>query len=492
MENQATVKNRTLSSILWLGLRYGGSQLVRFTLGVIIARILVPENYTVLAIISIFTSLATKVLTHCLSMALIQQKDVDDEDCSSVVWMNMMVAALLYALLYFAAPWIAGFYEQPDITLGIRIMSLSLFFSAIGSVFHARLSRNMKFKKITIASLIAQWISAALGLVLAYYGYGVWALVWQQLSFEILSCAAQGFMCGWLPRIYMRFSRLKRLFQYGWKILAANLLSNVFNDLTGLVLGKVFPGDALAYYNKGRQMPNMVSENLNDAVISALFPVFASHQDDLARERALVRKAIQVNAFVIFPVMAGFALVAEPLIGVLLTDKWLPAAPFMLPAAILWALYPLDCTLMQAICAVGRSGLHLILEIIRRAFGLIALCVAAFGFRTPMAIAWSVTIYGCFSMLQAMVVARPFFAYRLRDQIKDILPPLLLCGAMALAVWPLSLIAMPRLALLILQIAVGMAVYVGLAALLKLEVFRYVIAMLGEFIRKFKQRGTAA
>jgi O-antigen/teichoic acid export membrane protein len=492
MENPATVKNKTLSNVLWLGLRYGGSQLVRFTLGVIIARILLPENYTVVAIIAVFTGLATKFITHCLSTALIQQKDVDDADCSSVIWMGMIAAAMLYTLLFFVAPWIAGFYALPEITMGIRVMSLSLFFSAISTVFHARLARQMKFKKLTIASLIAQWASAGLGLALAYYGFGMWALVWQQLSFEILACVAQYFMSRWLPKLRLDFSRLKRLFQYGWKILAANLLSTVYNDLTSLVLGKVFPGDALAYYNKGRQMPSIVSENLNDAVIAALFPVFAKHQDDLARERDLVRKTLRVNAFVVFPLMAGFALVAEPLIGLLLTDKWLPAAPYMLPAAILWALYPLDCTLMQAICAVGRSGLHLILEIIRRVFGLIALCIAAFVFKTPMAIAWSVTIYGLFSMLQAMVVAKPFFNYPLRDQLADILPPLLLCAAMALAVWPISLIALPRLALLLVQIVVGIIVYVGLAALLRLEVFRYVIAMLKEFFKKLKQREAKA
>lgn len=489
MENQATVKNKTLGNVLWLGMRYGGSQLVRFTLGVIIARILAPEYYTILAIISVFTSLATKVITHCLSMALIQQKDVDDEDCSSVVWIGVIVAGLLYTLLFFAAPWIAGFYLQPAITMGIRVMGLSLFFSALSTVYNARLSRQMAFKKLTIASLIAQWLSAGLGLTLAYYGFGLWALVVQQLSYEILACVAQYFMCRWLPRFCLSFSRLKRLLQYGWKILAANLLGNIYNDLTSLVLGKVFPGDALAFYNKGRQMPSIVSENLNDVVISALFPVFAKHQDDAWRERDLVRKTIRVNAFVVFPVMAGFALVAEPLIGVLLTDKWLPAVPYMLPAAILWAMYPLDCTLMQAICAVGRSGLHLILEVIRRAFGLATLCVAAFVFKTPMAIAWSVTIYGLFSMLQVMVVAGPFFGYRLRDQLKDILPPLLLCGVMALVVWPLSLLALPRLALLVVQIVVGMAVYVGFAALLRLAVFQYVLGMLKEFFIKLKQRG---
>lgn len=485
----ANIKQKTTTNVLWLFARYGGSQLMRITLGVIVARILGPKNYTVWVLITIFVcSLATKFVTHCLPMALIQQKDVDDADYSAVFWAELLIAAALAAVVVFVAPWIAAFYEQPALTDAMRVMSLTLGANAVSAVLNARLSRNLAFKQMTIASMIAQWTSAALAVALAMSGFGLWTWVWQQLAHDVVLFAVQAFMCRWLPAFQMRVSRLKRLFHYGWKILAANLLGNLYNNLTGLVLGKVFPDNTLGYYDKGSQIPSNVGDSMNNAVITALFPVFASHQDDRARELDIIRKTMRVNAFLVFPIMAGLALVAEPLIGVLLTDEWLLAAPYMLPAAILWGLYPLDCTLMQAICAVGRSGLHLILEIIRRIFGLACLCVAAFVIRTPMAIAWSVTIGGAFSMLQAMVVSRPLFGYQLRSQMKDMLPPLLLCAAMALAVWPVSLLNLGRLTQLILRTVVGAGVYIGLAAVMKLEAFRYTVNLIRDFFQRLSRK----
>ncbi len=488
MEKRSTVKTKSISGALWLGVRFGGTQLVRFVIGVILARLLDPEYYTVIALITIFTSLAERFVTHGFAMALIQAKEVDDTDCSSVFWANLAIAAGFIAVLFVIAPWIADFYGYPVITQGIRVLSLSLAIGALDSVLNARLSRELEFKKMSIASIIAMIASGTVGVTLAFLGYGLWALVFEQLVSGVTMGIVELVMTRWLPSFSIRFDRLKPLFRYGWKVLASNLLSNLYNSLNGLVLGKVFPGDTLAFYNKGKQIPSLVSDNINTVVQTTLFPTFAANQDDRVRELDLIRKTMRLNAFVIFPLMTGLALVAEPLIGSLLTDKWLPAAVFMLPAAIYWALYPLDAILMQAICAMGRSGLHLILEIIRRVVGLLALCFAAFCLKTPLAIAWAVTFSGLYSMAQAMIVSRRFFAYRLRDQFMDLLPPLLLCAAMTAAVWPLSLIAMPRLALLIVQAAVGAAVYVGLAALLKLPVFCYLCDAIREFIQKLKQK----
>lgn len=492
MEKQSTLKTKSISGVIWLGIRFGGSQLVRFVIGVILARLLDPAYYTVLALITVFTGLAEKFVTHGFAMALIQAKEADDTDCSSVFWASLAIALVLMAALFFAAPWIAAFYAYPVMTQGLRVLSLTLAIGALSAVLNARLSRELEFKKMSIASIVAMIASGATGVTLAFLGYGLWALIWQQLVSELTICVVELIMTRWLPGFRIRLDRLKRLFSYGWKVLAGNLLGNLYGTLTELVLGKVFPGETLAFYNKGKQMPSLVSDNMNTIVQTTLFPTFAAHQDDRARELDLVQKTNRLNAFVVFPLMTGLALVAEPLIGLLLTDKWLPAAAYMLPAAILWALYPLDCTLMQSICATGRSGLHLIVEISRRAFGLIALCVAAFGFRTPMAIAWSVTITGVFSMAQSMLVARRFYGYRLRTQIADMLPPLALCAAMAALVWPLSLLGLARLPLLIAQAVVGAGAYVGLAALFKLKVFKYFCGAVAEYVQKLKQKRVSA
>ena len=488
MEQKGTLKTKSISGMVWLTMQYGGTQLVRFTIGVILARLIDPANYTVLSLITIFTSFAEKFISHGFTSALIQHKEVDDTAFSSVFWVQFALSLLLTALLYVTAPLIAAFYEAPQLTAGLRALSMTLPIGAFSSILSAQLTRKLAFKRSSVASVAAMLVSGLVGIVLALTGYGLWALIVQQILSSVIQTLVLYLLNRWYPKRVFSFVRVKSLLSYGWKMLASNLLGTAYNDLTGLVLGKAFPGDTLAFYNKGRQMPYIVSENLNSIILTALFPTYAANQDDRPRVLDLVRKTMRLDAYIVFPLMCGLAIVAEPLIGVLLTDKWLPAVPYMYLACIVWALYPLDCTLMQAICAMGRSGLHLILEIIRRAVGLGALCIAAFCFKTPMAIAWSVVLTGVFSMVQAMAVSVPFFGYRLIDQIRDALPPLLLCAAMAACAWPVRYLGLSRVPTLAIQAVVGAGVYIGLSALLRLDVFSYLIQAIREYLAKLKEK----
>ncbi|MDO4572717.1 MAG: lipopolysaccharide biosynthesis protein [Clostridia bacterium] len=487
MEKQPSVKIKSVSGGFWLGIRFGGTQLVRFVISVILARLLEPELYTILGIITIFTSLAEKFVTHCFAMALIQRKIADEDDFASVFWIDLAVSIGIVALLWLIAPWIADFYGYAEIVPGIRLLSLVVIVDSLGAVLNARLSRELAFKKMSLASIAAMIVSGGVGVTLAFCGFGLWALLWQQLVSELTMCIAELIMTRWLPKRRLRFDRLREMFRYGWKILAGNFVSHLYGDLTGLVLGKAFPGDTLGFYNKGRQMPNIVGENLSAVANTTMFPTYAANQDDGERLRDLVRKTVRIDAFLVFPIMAGLALVAEPLTGLLLTDKWLPAVPYMRVACFVWAVYPLDGTLLEGVCARGRSDLHLKVMILRRGLGLALLCAAAFLLKTPMAIAWSVAVTALFSLVQSMLVARPFFGYPLRAQLWDMLPPLLLSLAMAAAVLPLGLLPLPRLWLLALQVLVGAGVYVGLSMLFRLEVFRYFCGAVGEFVQKWKR-----
>ena len=480
-------RNKTISGVIWKAMESGGNQAVRFVISVVLARMLDPENYTTLALLLIFVNIADVFVKRGFSTALVQRKDADNTDFSSVLWASLFIAGILYVALFFGAPYIARFYEEPLIAPALRIVSVILFSGAYNSVQSAIITRKLEFRKLCMATLGATLVSGAVGIYMAYAGYGDWALVVQQMLGSFATVVMLWLLDRWKPALAFSMERVKLLFGFGWKLLVSSLLDTGYSSLSSLVIGKRYIGDELAYYNRGRQYPDMVASQLTSVALSVLFPAYAAHQDDTARVREMVRKTNRSTALMIFPMMAGLAAVATPFVSVLLTNKWLPSVPYLQLMCIVYALYPVEATDLQAINALGRSDLYLKTEIIKKIFGLAALAVSVFAFTQPMAIAWAVVATAVFSMLVTMVVMKQLFAYRYRDQFWDMTPPLLLSAVMWAAVYAVSLIAMPDLPSMLLQIFCGVAIYLGMAVLLKLESFTYLWQSMKGYFSKRKQ-----
>jgi O-antigen/teichoic acid export membrane protein len=479
-----TFRNKTISGVIWKAMESGGNQLVKFVISVVLARMLDPENYTTLALLLIFVNLADVFVKRGFATALIQRKDADNVDFSSVLWLTLFFAGVFYAALFFSAPAIAAFYQDPLIIPALRIAALMLFFGAFNSVQSAIVMRKLEFRKFCIATLGATLLSGTVGIYLAYMGYGVWALVAQQMISSIGNVIFLWLMDRWRPQLVFSLKRAGSLFSFGWKLLLSSLLDTGYNSLSSLVIGKRFIGDSLAFYSRGKQYPDLMATNLTSIALSVLFPAYAQHQDDNARVREMVRKTNRSTALMIFPMMAGLAAVATPFVRVLLTDKWLPAVPYLQMMCIVSALYPIEATDLQAMNALGRSDLYLKTEIIKKVFGIVALVVSVFAFATPIAIAWAVVLTAIFSMIVTMVVMKQLFAYRWRDQIWDLTPPALLSVVMWGAVHGLSLLPIAELPRMIIQITCGIAVYLGLAVLLKLESFTYLFNAMKAYFGK--------
>lgn len=481
-------RNKTISGVIWKAMESGGNQAVRFVISIVLARMLDPENYTTLALLLIFVNIADVFVKRGFSTALIQRKDADNTDFSSVLWASLAISAALYVALFIGAPAIARFYEEPLIAPALRIVSIILFSGAFNSVQSAIITRKLEFRKLCMATLGATLVSGGVGIYMAYAGFGVWALVVQQMLGSFATVALLWSLDRWKPALVFSMERVKLLFGFGWKLLVSSLLDTGYSSLSSLVIGKRFIGDALAFYNRGRQYPDMVANNLTSVALSVLFPAYAAHQDDTARVREMVRKTNRSTALMIFPMLAGLAAVAVPFVRVLLTDKWLPSVPYLQLMCIVYALYPVEATDLQAINALGRSDLYLKTEIYKKIFGILALAVSVFAFSTPLAIAWAVVATAVFSMLVTMVVMKRLFGYRYRDQLWDMTPPVLLSGAMWAAVYGVSLLPFADLPKLILEIVAGVAVYLGLAVLLRLESFTYLWSSMKSYISKRKDK----
>lgn len=486
-----TFKNKTISGVIWKALESGGNQFIRLVISIVLARMIDPANYKTLSLVLICIDLADVFVKRGFSTSLVQTKEADSKDFSSVFWASEAIALALYIVIYVCAPAIGRFYEQPDLTRALRVLSVILLTGAFNAVQISIITRKFEFRKLCVTTLGATVFSGIVGIWMAYKGYGIWALVVNQLLGSVVASVLLWVQDRWRPSFVFDGKRLKELFGFGWKLMVSALLDKGYSSLTGLVIGKRYVDDSLAFYNRGNQYPQMIADNLTSVALAVLFPAYSQKQDDKPRLLEMLRKTNRSTALMVFPMMAGMAMVATLMMRVLLTEKWVPSAPYLRILVIVFALYPIEAADLQAINAIGRSDMYLKTEIIKKVFGILALAASVFYFTTPLAIAWGAALTAVFSLGVTMIAVKSLLGYRLRDQLMDFLPPVLLSCAMAAAVWGASLLPLGNLASLIVQVVCGVAVYLGLAVLCRLQSLDYLVRSLKDFFLK-KRKGQNA
>jgi teichuronic acid exporter len=471
--NNEIGKERVIFSLFWKLMERGGTQGVQFIVQIVLARLLLPKDYGIIALVVIFTSIASVFVESGLNSALIQKKDADEVDFSSVFYLSLLIAISIYIILYLVAPFIAAFYKIPEITVVFRVLSIKLFFGAINSVQNAVISRNLQFKKLFFSSTGAILVSGAVGIYMADAGFGVWALVGQQLSSQLLVTLILWFTVKWRPRLLFSLKRLKGLFSYGWKLLAASLLSTIYNDISSLIIGKMYAPAMLGFYNRGQLFPSLIVSNVDGSIQSVMFPVLASQQDNRRRVKDMMRRSIVTSSFLIFPAMVGMAVIAEPLVKILLTDKWLPAVPFLQIFCAVYVLWPIHSANLQAIKGLGYSDIYLKMEVIKKIVGLSILTVTVF--YGVYAIALGMVLSGIIASFINAYPNKELLNYGYKEQWSDIYPSLLLSLVMGVVVFSFKWFGLPVLITLVVQVCVGVILYVGMAWMFKLKCFNYLI-----------------
>ena len=453
---------------------------VQFVLQIVLARILDSSHYGALSLMVIFTTLANVFIQSGFNTALIQNKDVTEEDYSSVFWVTLGIASIMYGSIYLSAPFIAAAYKMPYLVWPLRVLALMLFPGAMNSVQLAKVSRKMDFKKVFYSNIGGTLISGIVGIMLAYRGSGLWALVAQNMLNIFVACTVMFVSVKWRPRLVCNLKRVGTLFSFGWKLLASGLLDTLYQDLRSLTIGLKYDSSTLGFYNRGKQFPQVLINAINGAVLSVMLPAMAAEQDDKVRVKKMMRKSVTLSAYIMFPIMAGLASVAKPLVVLLLTEKWLPCVPYLQMYCFSMAFYPIHSCNLQAINAIGRSDLFLKLEVIKKSYGIIALVIAVLCFDSPIAIAMTgvfTTILSCF------VNASPnkkLIGYSYFEQLRDMLPSFVLALVMCGAVLAVQLIGLNDALTLALQVLVGVGVYIVLSAALKLEAFSFLLDILAK------------
>lgn len=469
----------TFSNFMWRFAERCGAQMVTFIVSIVLARLLTPEDYGCVALITIFITIMQVFVDSGLGTALIQKKDADDIDFSSVFYFNLVVCFVLYSIMFASAPFIAKFYNDVSLTPIVRVISLTIVISGLKGIQQSYVSRNMLFKRFFYATLGGTVFSAFLGIGMAYIGTGVWAIVAQQLSNTAIDTLILWITVKWRPQKKFSWKRLKSLLSFGWKMLVSALLDTVYTNIRSLVIGKMYSSSDLAFYNQGDKLPSVIVNNINTSIDSVLLPTIAKEQEDRERVKSMTRRAIKTSTYIMAPLMMGLAFCATPVVNLVLTEKWLPCVPFLQIFCITYMFYPIHTANLNAIKAMGRSDLFLKLEIAKKIVGLILLLGTMR--ISVMAMAYSLLV----SMVTSMIINswpnKDLLNYSFKEQLIDIFPSVSLAVVMGVSVSFIDKLGFPSALTLLIQVPTGAVIYLIGSILLHLDSFNYLLEIIKSF-----------
>ena len=470
-----TLKQKTVAGVIWKFFERIGTEMVTFIVSLILARILAPSDYGVIAIVSVLISLLNVFVTSGYGASLIQKKDANENDFNTIFTFSGILSIFLYIVLFFSAPYIAKFYEKPILTLLIRVMGLRLPISSYNAIQNAYVAKQMEFKKFFYATLSGTIVSAVIGISMAVAGCGVWALAGQYISLMLVNTMVLSFIVPWKYKPYYSHKLAVPLIKYGSNVLLATLLDTVYLEIRSLIIGKKYDTAALAYYNRGEQFPKLIALNMATTIDGTLMPAFCKIQDNIDALRNAFRRSIQVSTTIVTPLMIGMAVVAKPMIIAVLTEKWIEAVPYIQIYCVSYMFNPLQSASNQVIKALGKSRLFLYLEIFKKSFFIVSLIVAVkFG---PIYIALTAVLVMLVSITVNMIIMRKLLNYSFKQQIVDILPQIILSLVMGIVIMIIKYVISQTMILLIVQVILGAIIYIALYYIFRRDLFNYIIGL---------------
>lgn len=480
--NYSEIKKQTVVGAVWKLAERLGAQIVSLIVSVVLARILEPTDYSVVSLVTIFFTFANVLISGGLNTALIQKKDPDADDYSSVLYVSILLSVLIYGILFFIAPLIAEVYQNETIVLIIRVMGLSLPITAIKSIWCAYISSNLLFKKFFFATIGGTLTSAVVGIVMAVNGAGAWALVAQQMTNTIIDTFIL-MLTSRVP-IVLRFSfqKFRQLFSYSWKVLVSSIFGTIYNEIVPMVIGVKYTSADLSYYTKGRSFPNLISTTTTNTLSSVLFPALAKCQNEKERLLNYTRWFIRLSSFITFPLMLGFLAVSENFVKIVLTEKWLPAVPYIKIFCVTCMFDVIHVGNCETVKAMGRSEIYLILELIKKSCYLITIMLFLKFTDSPQSLALAFLVCSAIAIVINLIPNQKLIGYSFKYQFSDLLPNLVTACIMCICVIEIGKIKMSSIASLILQIIVGVVVYCILNILIKNKSMNYIFTLLKERI----------
>ena len=474
----------TVTSLFWKLFEKGGRAVVELVVQIVMARLLAPEEFGALAIMLVFVNIGNVIVQSGLNTALVQADEIDEADLSTVFWLSFGASLVLFAVVFAMAPVIEDFYAMPYMVWPLRVLGFLLLVTAFNSVQVAIVQRELQLRKVFIATIVAVTTSGVVGIGAALSGAGLWALVLQQLVYQVVNCLVLGLQVRWFPRFAFDPNKARKHFGYGWKLLASGILDQGYQSLSDLIIGKQFSASSLGLVSQGKKYPQALGSMLDGAIQPVMLSAVSRVQEDVAYVKRLVRRALKTSTFLIVPAMTLFGVCAEPIVRILLGDKWLPCVPFLQMYCFIYALLPIHTTNLQALNGMGRSDLFLKLELFKKAYGICFILFAAFVLKDVYLM---VAMYMLTGIISTFVNAWPnkkVIGYSYGEQLRDICPAFLLSVASGALAWCVFLAGLPSLPTIALQCVVMASAYLGLAKLFRVEEFGYLLATAKELLSR--------
>ena len=474
---------KVFSGIGWSFAEKISAQLVSLIVSIILARILAPEDYGILAIVNVFVAIGDALVAGGFGIALVQKKNSDDTDFNSICWVSVFVSVLLYAVLFICAPLISDFYVNNDLNLITRVIGIRLVFSAVNSIQQAYIQKKLLFMKSCIIGTFGAIVSGIIGIVLALTGAGVWALIAQNMMSVIISTAMLYFFIEWKPRLQCSMSSIKEMWGYGSRVFLATTVDTLKDNIRTLVVGKVFSSADLAYYNQGKRFPQLLVNDIVNSVGKVLLPVFSEQQDDLNKNTDFMRLSIRVSSFILLPLIFGMVGIADNFILLFLTEKWMPCVPYLRILSLVYVTRSVNTILKNALLAIGKSEVNLFHEVVTSVLTVALIILAAFYFRSVPLIAWSYVLISLLGTCIFSYFTVRNFPYKVSEILRDYLPSLTLSGIMCAVVFFVGKIPLATIFVLLLQIIVGIVIYIVGAWLFRMDELVYILQYMKNKIR---------
>lgn len=468
---EGNIKSKTLSGLLWQFLQKITGQLFSFVVTVILARLLTPEDYGVVALACMFNVLVGIFISGSMDAALIQKKNADDLDYNTVFYSALFMSFVIYGVVYVGSPYFAAFYHNEQICPIMRVLALTMPIGALSMVQNSIISRRMEFKKFFASSMSGQVVAALVGIGMAYRGFGPWALVAQQMLSGITNTLVMFCIVRWHPKLMFSCTRFRTLFSFAWKKTAAGFIGTLCGQLKGYLIGYRYTAADLAYYNRGEGIPQMLDNNITGTINAVLFPALSKFQGDVKAVKNGIRRAMMTSSYILSPIFLGLAAVSDKIVLLLYSDKWSSAIPFMQLACLTCVVSVLNGANVQALFAIGKSGEVLKLEIYKKPV-MLALIFGGIYFG-PIGISAFNFLYSIYGLFVNNRPNRKLLDYSLREQVGDVKVGVLFSIAMALLVYLIGLFFENAVWALCVQIPVGIILYVSLSELLKPEAYMY-------------------
>lgn len=485
MEKQErSLENKVIGGLAWKFMESTCAQLVTFVVSIVLARLVPPSDYGIIAMVTIFITIANVFVTSGFGNALVQKQDADNIDFSTVFYFELIFSIIIYVIVFILAPVVAKFYGQPIITPVMRVLALKLILAGVNSVQHAFISKKMLFRKFFLSTIVGTIVSAIVGISMAYMGYGIWALVAQYLVNSTMDTIILWITVKWRPIRCFSATRLVPLINFGWKLLVDQLLSSVYENLRSMVIGKAYTSQDLAFYSKGIQIPGLIVNNINASISSVLFPTLSKLQGNKEALKKGLKKSIRIGSLLLSPILIGMYVCSYAIIIILLTDKWIECIPYLKIACIYYLFFPITTANLEALLAIGKSDISLQLTIIKRIVGVVLVFISIkFG---VIAVALSDLVVVLLAVALNTIYISKYLNYSMFDQIKDVLPSYISSLLMGMGVYFIrNYMAEPNTIIaLMIQVMVGIILYIFFSLIINREDISYLFFKLKNFIKK--------